>query len=109
MRQRALWASLTADPSKVKVVESFSFISEVKTSSVTGFLKSAGVAQSNVLLVTSQGESPSLLMASRNVANVTLQNPSLLSVHALLHADVIIISQQALSEIQTRLMPKQSA
>ncbi len=109
MRQRALWAALTADPSKVKVVETFAFVSEAKTAVVTGFLKSAGVAQSNVLLISAQGESASLLLASRNVANVTLQTPSLLSIHALLHADVIVISQQALTEIQTRLMPKLSA
>lgn len=108
MRQRALWASLTSDPSKLKVVESFNFVTEAKTSVVTGFLKAAGVNQSNVLLISAQGESNSLLLASRNVANVTLQTPSLLSIHALLYADVIVVSQQALSEIQSRLMPKLS-
>ncbi len=109
MRKAALRCALFADPSKIKVVNDYSFVKESKTSEVAGFLKSAGLCKANVLLLVDTAKHPNIVFAARNLANVTLKHPEQLTVKALLHSDVILVDKASLEALQAKYAKETSA
>lgn len=102
MRKAALRCALFADPTKIKVVSDYSFITEPKTSAVAGFLSKAGLAESTVLILADTTANANLALAARNLPNVTIKHPEQLTVKSLLGADVILVDKASLEALQAK-------
>jgi len=104
VRVLAIRSSLSAAQAKFRVVEDFSFLSAPKTKEVAALLKNLSLSGKTVLiLVNYQAEENSkLYLAARNVPGVKLRLPHNLSVKDLLDAEGVLISADALQEINER-------
>lgn len=101
MRRKAVFSALVANPEKLEIVSDFGFITEPKTKFLAQFLASIHHADSKVLILADAKEevNKNLLLAGRNIPNVTLRHPGQLTVKGLLEADVILLAENALNII----------
>lgn len=104
VRALAIRSALSAAKTKIRVVENFSFLKAPKTKDFQAFLTGQGITTEKVLLLADYklDENQNLKLASRNIPNVTLRLPTNLSVKDIIGADVIILGQVAVNEINER-------
>jgi large subunit ribosomal protein L4 len=108
VRLLAMRSSLSAAQSKIKVVESFSFLTTAKTKEVRQFLKALDLCakQSKVLILAHNDEqNQNLALSCRNLPNVGVALPHNLSIQDLMKADVILATAAAVQEINERYAP----
>ncbi|MCA9841726.1 MAG: 50S ribosomal protein L4, partial [Cyanobacteria bacterium HKST-UBA03] len=103
MRRLALRSALSVAVSegKLKAIEDFKFISKPSTKDFAQFLKDAGLEGNRILILadTKQDANAHIVKASRNVPRKKVSLPLNLSVRDLIHADVVIATDDALNQI----------
>lgn len=104
VRVLAIRSSLSAAQTKFRVIENFSFLQTPKTKEVIQLLKNLGLINKKVLILADYKaiENQHILLAARNLPNVKLRLPHNLSVRELLDADAVIVSANAVQEINER-------
>ena len=105
VRVLAIRSSLSAAQSKFRVLEDFAFLSDPKTKEMAKTLKNLGLCQSQKILILADYKAPEnkhLFLAARNLPGVKLSLPHNLSVKDLLDAEAVIVSANAVQEINER-------
>jgi large subunit ribosomal protein L4 len=108
VRLLAMRSSLSAAQSKIKVVESFSFLTSAKTKEVRQFLKALDLCakESKILILAHNDEqNQNLALSCRNLQNVGVSLPHNLSIQDLMKAEVILATAAAVQEINERYAP----
>jgi large subunit ribosomal protein L4 len=102
MRKLAVLSAFSAAGNRIRLVQDFSFLTAPKTKEMANFLKTAKVQGQNILIVSDYRlpENQNLLKSARNLAKVEVRLPDQPSVQALLKADIILVSQDALAWLQ---------
>ncbi|MFM7389390.1 MAG: 50S ribosomal protein L4 [Vampirovibrionales bacterium] len=106
-RRLAMISALSANVAKIKLVQDFSFLTAPKTKEVATLLAGMGADSSKrVLLVADLYEDVNqhLYFAARNLPNVRMVFPDELTVHDIMSANVLVFAQDALTELQERLV-----
>jgi large subunit ribosomal protein L4 len=96
--------SLKASNDAVKVISDFSF-DEPKTSKMVEILNALSVSESKVLLLTADADHM-VLKSSRNLRKVQVLEATKPSTYDILNADVLLISESAISVLEENLAPK---
>lgn len=94
--------ALSSQAKNIKIVESLT-ASEYKTANVINLIDKID-AEGNVLIVSTPMDEK-FIASARNIAGVLLLAPKQLSVRAILDADVIIMDQASVKELETWLTP----
>jgi large subunit ribosomal protein L4 len=104
VRALAIRSALSQATEKMKVVESFGFLGAPKTKEIVSLLKAFSVYGKKVLILADYkaDENQHLMLSARNIAGVKVSLPLNLSVKDLLDADVIIVTEAALQQINER-------
>ncbi len=96
-----------AKDSAIMVVEDFNYDAP-KTKHVTEMLTALNLAGKKVLLLTN-GKQENVYKSGRNIAKVAVLEANKPSTYEILHADVLLIQESALSVIEQNLMGTQEA
>lgn len=91
--------SLKASEDKIIVIEDFSF-GEPKTKEVVSILTALGVSDQKVLLLTKETDMI-IFKSANNLQNVHVLEASKPSTYEIMHADVIVIQESALSVLES--------
>jgi len=104
VRSLALRSSLSSAKDKIKVVEDFSFLKAPKTKELAAFIEKLGLKDQKVLILADykSAENQHVYLSVRNLPDVKLCLPHNLSVKELLNAQAIVMSANALQEIDER-------
>ena len=104
VRRLAVRSALSAASQKVQVVADFSFLSAPKTKELAAFLSTVSETAKKFLVLADYkaDENKHLALAGRNLYAIKLRLPGDISVKDLIEADCIILTQQALNQIQER-------
>jgi large subunit ribosomal protein L4 len=90
--------SLRAREGNVAVVDDFS-LTQPRTRTIAGFMKSAGLAGKKVCFITDRVD-PTVLKSCRNLAGVDVLAGSALNVYDLMNAEVLVVTQGALKKLE---------
>lgn len=104
VRTLAIRSALSSSKQKLHVLEDFSFLSGPKTKEMAAVLSKFDLTGKKVLILANYkaSENQHLMLAARNIENVQISLPHNLSVKYLLEADAVLLTQQAVDEINER-------
>ena len=106
MRRLAIKSALSVAvlEQKLRVVDSFAFLTAPKTKELNEFVISLGLKTKKVLILADykSDDNQHLMLAARNLPELKLRLPLNLSVKDIILADAVIATEQALQEINER-------